>query len=81
VSTFGDLAIAPSDPNVIWAGTGEQNNRQSTSWGNGVSWPTSGLWEPCGRQAASGACSARPTGARPGSTCCSWIRSPGWWIS
>jgi photosystem II stability/assembly factor-like uncharacterized protein len=36
VSTFGDIAIAPSDPNVIWAGTGEQNNRQSTSWGNGV---------------------------------------------
>jgi len=36
VSTFGDLAIAPSDPAVIWAGTGEQNNRQSTSWGNGV---------------------------------------------
>jgi photosystem II stability/assembly factor-like uncharacterized protein len=36
VSTFGDLAIAPSDPDVIWAGTGEQNNRQSTSWGNGV---------------------------------------------
>lgn len=36
VSTFGDIAIAPSDPAVIWAGTGEQNNRQSTSWGNGV---------------------------------------------
>ncbi len=36
VSTFGDIAIAPSDPSVIWAGTGEQNNRQSTSWGNGV---------------------------------------------
>jgi photosystem II stability/assembly factor-like uncharacterized protein len=36
VSTFGDLAIAPSNPRVIWAGTGEQNNRQSTSWGNGV---------------------------------------------
>jgi photosystem II stability/assembly factor-like uncharacterized protein len=35
-STFGDLAIAPSDPAVIWAGTGEQNNRQSTSWGSGV---------------------------------------------
>lgn len=34
-SDFGDLAIAPSDPDVIWAGTGEQNNRQSTSWGNG----------------------------------------------
>ena len=36
VSTFGDLAIAPSNPDVLWAGTGEQNNRQSTSWGNGV---------------------------------------------
>ncbi|MFP4623599.1 MAG: WD40/YVTN/BNR-like repeat-containing protein [Gemmatimonadota bacterium] len=35
-STFGDLAISPSHPDVIWAGTGEQNNRQSTSWGNGV---------------------------------------------
>jgi photosystem II stability/assembly factor-like uncharacterized protein len=36
VSTFGDIAIAPSNVDVIWAGTGEQNNRQSTSWGNGV---------------------------------------------
>jgi len=36
VSTFGSLAIAPSNPSVIWVGTGEQNNRQSTSWGNGV---------------------------------------------
>jgi photosystem II stability/assembly factor-like uncharacterized protein len=35
-STFGDIAIAPSNPQVIWAGTGEQQNRQSTSWGNGV---------------------------------------------
>ena len=36
VSTFGDLAIAPSDSNILYAGTGEQQNRQSTSWGNGV---------------------------------------------
>lgn len=36
VSTFGDVAIAPSSPQVLYAGTGEQNNRQSTSWGNGV---------------------------------------------
>ncbi len=36
VSTFGDLAIAPSHPAILYAGTGEQNNRQSTSWGNGV---------------------------------------------
>lgn len=36
VNTFGDVALAPSDPMVVYAGTGEQNNRQSTSWGNGV---------------------------------------------
>jgi photosystem II stability/assembly factor-like uncharacterized protein len=42
VSTFGDLAISPSNPDVIWAGTGEQNNRQSTSWGNGVYRSTDG---------------------------------------
>ncbi len=36
VATFGDLAIAPSNPQILYAGTGEQNNRQSTSWGNGV---------------------------------------------
>ncbi|RMH23099.1 MAG: glycosyl hydrolase [Gemmatimonadetes bacterium] len=35
-STFGDVAIAPSDAKVMYAGTGEQNNRQSTSWGHGV---------------------------------------------
>ncbi len=52
-STFGDLAISPSHPDVIWAGTGEQNNRQSTSWGSGVyrstdageSWTHLGLTE------------------------------------
>ena len=31
--SIGDLAIAPSDPNIVWAGTGEPNNRQSSSWG------------------------------------------------
>lgn len=36
VSTIGDLAIAPSDPSIIYAGMGEANNRQSSSWGNGV---------------------------------------------
>ena len=36
VSTFGDIGIAASNPDIIYAGTGEQNNRQSTSWGNGV---------------------------------------------
>lgn len=36
VSTFGDVALAPSNPDIVYAGTGEQNNRQSSSWGNGV---------------------------------------------
>jgi len=36
VSTIGALAVAPSDPAIVWAGTGEVNNRQSSSWGNGI---------------------------------------------
>src|SRR5258707_8743252 len=36
VSTIGDIAIAPSDPSVVWVGTGEPNNRQSSSWGDGA---------------------------------------------
>ncbi|MEW6455894.1 MAG: hypothetical protein AB1410_04170 [Acidobacteriota bacterium] len=36
VSTIGDITVAPSDPNIVWVGTGEANNRQSSSWGNGV---------------------------------------------
>lgn len=35
-SSVGDIAIAPTDPNVLWVGTGENNNRQSSSWGDGV---------------------------------------------
>ena len=35
-TSIGDIAIAPSDPNIIWAGTGEPNNRQSTTWGDGI---------------------------------------------
>ena len=30
-NTFGALAIFERDPKIIWAGTGEQNNRQSSS--------------------------------------------------
>ncbi len=36
VSSIGALAIAPSDPNIVWAGTGEANIRSSISVGNGV---------------------------------------------
>jgi photosystem II stability/assembly factor-like uncharacterized protein len=37
--SVGAIAIAPSDPNVVYAGTGESNNRQSSSIGDGV-WGT-----------------------------------------
>ena len=36
VSSVGDIAVAPSDPSIVWAGTGEPANRQSSSWGDGV---------------------------------------------
>jgi photosystem II stability/assembly factor-like uncharacterized protein len=35
-SSIGDVTLAPSDPNTVYVGTGEPNNRQSSSWGNGV---------------------------------------------
>jgi len=30
-NSFGSLALSPSNPNIIWAGSGEQQNRQSSS--------------------------------------------------
>ncbi|MBW3552699.1 MAG: hypothetical protein KY466_04265 [Gemmatimonadetes bacterium] len=51
VIAMGDLAIAPSDPDVIYAGTGEEDSRNSISPGGGVyrstdggrSWTLTGL--------------------------------------
>ena len=51
VGSIGAIAIAPTDANLVWAGTGEANNRQSSSWGDGVyksadggrSWKNMGL--------------------------------------
>lgn len=36
VISIGAVAVAPSNPSIVWVGTGEANNRQSSSWGNGV---------------------------------------------
>src|SRR5947209_14235928 len=36
VSTIGDVTVAPSDPSIVWGGSGQANNRQSPSWGDGV---------------------------------------------
>src|SRR5512143_3035626 len=35
-TSIGDICIAPSDANIVWVGTGEPNNRQSSSWGDGI---------------------------------------------
>jgi len=35
-SSIGDIALAPSNPEIIWVGTGESNNQRSSSWGDGV---------------------------------------------
>lgn len=36
VASTGAVAVAPSDPKVVWLGTGEANDRNSSGWGNGV---------------------------------------------
>ncbi len=36
VASIGALAVAPSDPNVVWAGTGEAFIRSNVSIGNGI---------------------------------------------
>jgi photosystem II stability/assembly factor-like uncharacterized protein len=35
-NAFGDVAIFAGDSKIVWAGTGEQNNRQSSTWGGGI---------------------------------------------
>lgn len=36
VFSIGDVAVAPSDPDTVWVGTGEANNSRSSYWGDGV---------------------------------------------
>jgi len=35
-ASIGDIAIDPKDHETLWVGTGESNNRNSVSWGNGI---------------------------------------------
>ena len=53
VVSMGDLAIAPSDPDQIWAGTGEEDSRNSISPGGGIYKSTDGglTWELKGLEA------------------------------
>jgi photosystem II stability/assembly factor-like uncharacterized protein len=40
--SIGDVTISQSNPDLVWVGTGEANNRQSSSWGDGVYKSTDG---------------------------------------
>ena len=40
--SVGAIAIAATDANLVWVGTGEGNNRQSSSWGDGIYKSTDG---------------------------------------
>src|SRR3990172_13282021 len=39
---IGDVTVSQSNPDLVWVGAGESNNRQSTSWGGGVYKSTDG---------------------------------------
>ncbi len=49
-SSIGAVAVAPSAPDVVWVGTGEDNNLRSVSYGDGVYKSTDGgkTWEHMG---------------------------------
>jgi photosystem II stability/assembly factor-like uncharacterized protein len=40
--SIGDVAIAPSNPDIVWVGTGEHNNQRSCHFGDGVYKSTDG---------------------------------------
>jgi photosystem II stability/assembly factor-like uncharacterized protein len=42
ILSTGAVAIAPSDSDVVWVGSGEANDRNSSGWGNGVYRSTDG---------------------------------------
>jgi photosystem II stability/assembly factor-like uncharacterized protein len=42
VSSVGAIAVAPSDPNVVWVGTGESKLREDLTYGTGVYRSTDG---------------------------------------
>ncbi|HEU0208047.1 MAG TPA: hypothetical protein VFQ78_03625 [Candidatus Udaeobacter sp.] len=48
--SIGALAVAPSNSDVVWVGTGEANDRNSSDWGDGVYRSTDGgeTWQNIG---------------------------------
>src|SRR5262245_48541033 len=51
IASLGDIAIAPSDPKIVWVGSGEEDSRNSVAPGfgifkstdGGVTWTSMGL--------------------------------------
>src|SRR6059036_646510 len=41
-ASIGDIAIHPTKPNIVYVGTGEANNRQTSSFGDGIYKTTDG---------------------------------------
>ena len=41
-ASIGDIAIHPTNPDIVYVGTGEPNNRQTTSFGDGIYKTTDG---------------------------------------
>lgn len=41
-ASIGSVAIFQPDPNILWVGTGEPNNRNSVAWGDGIYKSTDG---------------------------------------
>ena len=50
LGSMGAIAVAPTDSNVVYLGSGESNNLRSSSWGNGMYKSTDGgaTWTPSG---------------------------------
>jgi photosystem II stability/assembly factor-like uncharacterized protein len=50
MQSIGAVAVSPSNPSIVWVGTGEADNRQSSSWGNGIYKSTDGgvSWQNMG---------------------------------
>src|SRR5437016_5447497 len=42
VASVGAVAVSQNNPKIVWAGTGEGNSRNSSSWGDGVYKSTDG---------------------------------------
>ncbi|MDQ7054737.1 MAG: hypothetical protein Q9P14_18285 [candidate division KSB1 bacterium] len=41
-ASIGDIALFQKNPDIIWVGTGEANNRNSVAWGDGIYKSTDG---------------------------------------